>query len=118
MVQNQNRVLQKKPAYEKQMHDARAIDRTFMASYSFLALNFQEKSKWIPTAIENQLSKLTFMVRLCDGRLWKIHQDHLRQRRSDEPQQIVAGDEWTPPTLRPGDISLVSSATVLQTGRG
>ena len=45
------------------------------------------------------------MVRRRDGRLWKRHQDHLRQRRSGEPQQNVDDDEWTSPTLHPSGIS-------------
>ena len=44
------------------------------------AMNFQGNPKWIATVVENQLGPLTFVVRLKDGRTWKRHQDHLRER--------------------------------------
>ena len=78
-----NLVLQKQ-AYEKQRHDAHTVDRMFIAGDRYWVLNCQgNPSKWIPTVIENQLGPLTFIVRLCDGRLWKRHTNYLRQRRSD-----------------------------------
>ena len=47
----------------------------------------------MPTVIENQLGPLTFTVRLSDGRLWKQHQDHLRERRPDETEMVGAEQE-------------------------
>ena len=55
--------------------------------------------------LEDQPDPPTYIVRLSDGRLWKKHQDHLGQRRSDELQQTVADDELTPQTLHQSAIS-------------
>ena len=82
----QENVLQKQ-AYDKQRHDTHAAERTFMTGDSAWVLNFQGKPKWMPTVIESQLGPLTFTVCMSDGRLWKRHQDHLRERR---PADITA----------------------------
>ena len=58
----QNRVVQKQ-ANDKQRHDAHAAERTFRAGDTVWAMNFQGKSKWIATVVENQLGPLTFVVR-------------------------------------------------------
>ena len=43
--------------------------------------------------IEHQVGPLTFTVRLSDGRLWKRHQDQLRERRRDETEAVGAEQE-------------------------
>ena len=83
----QNRVIQKQ-ANDKQRHDAHAAERTFRAGDAVWAMNFQGKPKWIATVVENQLGPLTFVVRLKDGRTWKRHQDHLRERRPNENDEF------------------------------
>ena len=83
----QNRVIQKQ-ANDKQRHDAHAAERTFRAGDTVRAMNFQGKPKWIATVVENQLGPLTFIVRLKDGRMWKRHQDHLRERRPNENDEF------------------------------
>ena len=62
--------------------------RIFMTMDGAWALNFQGNQKWMPTVIEIQLGPLTFTARLSDGRLWKRHQDHLRERRPDETESV------------------------------
>ena len=52
------------------------------------ALNCQGNPKLMPTAIENHPGPMKFTVRLSDGRLWKLHQDHLRERRPDETESV------------------------------
>ena len=52
--------------------------------------------------MENQLGPLTFVVRLKDGRTWKRHQDHLRERRPNEndefrTEQKLPDAEMPPP---------------------
>ena len=97
----QDKVLEKQ-AYDKQRHDTNAAERTFMTGDSAWALNSQGKPKWMPTVIENhQLGPLTFTVRLSDGRLWKRHQDHLRERRPDETESVGAEQQRRPEVLLP-----------------
>ena len=97
----QNSVIQKQ-ANDKQRHDAHAAERTFRGGHTVWAMNFQGKPKWIATVVENQLGPLTFVVRLKDGRTWKRHQDHLRERRPNEndefrKQQKLPDAEMPPP---------------------
>ena len=74
--------------------------RTFMTGEIAWALQFQGKPKWMPTVIDNQLGPLIFTVRLSDGRLWKRHQDHLRERRPDETDSVGA-EQQRPEVLLP-----------------
>ena len=104
----QNNVLQKQ-AYEKQRHDTHAAERTFMTGDSAWALNFQGKPKWMPTVIESQLGPLTFTVRLSDGRLWKRHQDHLRERRHDETESVGAAQPRPEVLLPPPPLPQLTS---------
>ena len=90
----QDRVLRRQ-AYDKQRHDTRSAIRTFRAGDLVWALNFQ--------VLENQLGPLTCTVRLSDGRLWKHHQDHLRERRHDETEEVGAEE-------RPAVVQLPPSA--------
>ena len=83
----QNRVIQKQ-ANDEQRHVAHAAERTIRAGDTVWAMNFQGKPKWIATVVENQLGPLTFVVRLKDGRTWKLHQDHLRERRPNENDEF------------------------------
>ena len=108
----QDRVLQKQ-AYDTQRHDTHAAARTFMTGDSAWALNFQGKPKWMPTDIDNQLGPLTFTVRRSDGRLWKRHQDHLRERRPDETETVGAEQERPEVQLPPPPLPVtpLTSAT-------
>ena len=104
----QNNVLQKQ-AYDKQRHDTHAAERTFMIGDSAWALNFQGKPEWMPTVIESQLGPLTFTVRLSDGRLWKRHQDHLRERRHDETESVGAAQPRPEVLLPPPPLPQLTS---------
>ena len=48
------------------------------------AMNFLGQPKLVAAVIENRLGPLTFTLRLQDNRVWKRHQDHLRERRPNE----------------------------------
>ena len=104
----QDNVLQKQ-AYDKQRHDTHAAARTFRTGDSAWALNFQGKPKWMPTVIESQLGPLTFTVRLSDGRLWKRHQDHLRERRPDETESVGAAQPRPEVLLPPPPLPQLTS---------
>ena len=104
----QDNVLQKQ-AYDKQRHDTHAAARTFVTGDSAWALNFQGKPKWMPTVIESQLGPLTFTVRLSDGRLWKRHQDHLRERRPDETESVGAAQPRPEVLLPPPPLPQLTS---------
>ena len=58
---------------------------------------------------ENQLGPRTFTVRLSDGRLWKRHQDHLRERRPDETETVGAEQERPEVLLPPPPLPQLTS---------
>ena len=97
-----------KQAYNKQWNDTIAAARTFMTGDNAWALNFQGKPKWMPPVIENQLGPLTFTVPLNYGRVWKRHQDHLRERRPDETESVGA-EQQRPEVLLPPPPQLTST---------
>ena len=80
-----------------------------MTGDSAWALNFQGKPKWMPTVIESQLGPLTFTVRLSDGRMWKRHQDHLRERRHDETESVGAAQPRPEVLLPPPPLPQLTS---------
>ena len=49
--------------------------------------------------IENQLDPLKFTVRVSDGRLYRRHQYHLRERRPDETEQPRPEVQLPPPPV-------------------
>ena len=104
----QDKVLQKQ-AYNKHRHDTHAAARTFTTGDSAWALNFHWKPKWMPTVIESQLGPLTFTVRLNDGRLWKRHHDHLRERRPDETESVGAAQQRPEVLLPPPPLPQLTS---------
>ena len=104
----QDKVIEKQ-AHDKQRHDTHAAERTFMTGDSAWALNFQRKPKLVPTVIESQLGPLTFTVRLSDGRLWKRHQDHLRERRPDETESVGAAQPRPEVLLPPPPLPQLTS---------
>ena len=55
-----------------------------MAGDSVWAINFFGQPKWVAAVIENRLCSLTSALRLQDNRVWKRHQDHLRERQPIE----------------------------------
>ena len=60
------------------------VERSFMAGDSVWTMNFLGQPKWVAAVIENRLGPLNFALRLQDNRVWKRHQDHLRERRPNE----------------------------------
>ena len=64
----------------------RCNERSFFCGDAVWSMNFAGAPKWLPGVLETQTGPVSFTVRLSDGRLWKRHIDHLRQRLPHEPQ--------------------------------
>ena len=100
-----NRVLCKQEG-DKEHHDQRAVERSFIAEDYVWAMNFLGQPKWVAAVIENRLGPLTFALRLQDNIVWKRHHDHLGQlwldhiptQRSNGLQTIV--NIYKPPPTR------------------
>ena len=112
---------------QKTQHDQHARLRMFQEGQSVMARNFRAGDPWIPGVIVRQLGPLTFLVDVSDGRFWKRHIDHLKNRlphpienethpvpsagfHHEEPS-IEAPDATETPELSPSE--LVSSSANL-----
>ena len=91
---------------DKERRDQRAVERSFMAGDSVLAMNFLGQPKWVAAVIENRLGPLTFALRLQDNRVWKRHQDHLRERRPNESteERLCSEERQLQPQLTERDV--------------
>ena len=100
-----NRVLRKQEGH-KERRDQRAVERSFMAGDSVWAMNFLGQPKWVAAVIENRLGPLTFALRLQDNRVWKRHQDHLRERRPTESteERVCSEERQLQPQLTERDV--------------
>ena len=69
-------------------------ERSFFCGDAVWSMNFAGTPKWLPGVLETQTGPVSFTVRLPDGRLWKRHVDHLRQRLPHElPHETLDTDE-------------------------
>ena len=77
-----------------------------MAGDSVWAMNFLGQPKWVAAVIENRLGPLTFALRLPDNRVWKRHQDHLRERRPTESteERVRSEERQLPPQITERDV--------------
>ena len=77
-----------------------------MAGDSVWAMNFLGQPKWVAAVIENRLGPLTFALRLQDNRVWKRHQDHLRERRPTESteERVCSEERQLPSQLTERDV--------------
>ena len=75
----------------KRTTDKNRIEKMFHVGDTVSVVNFQGRPKWLARVLEEQLGRLTFRVRLEDGRLWKRHVDHIRVNIPTEP--VMRGSE-------------------------
>ena len=73
----------------KRTTDKNRVERIFHIVDTVRVVNFQGRPKWLAGVLEEQLSPLTFRVRLDNGRLWKKHVDLIRVNIPTEP--VVRG---------------------------
>ena len=73
---------------------------------SVWAMNFLGQPKWVAAVIENRLGPLTFALRLQDNRVWKRHQDHLRERRPNESteERVCSEERQLQPQITERDV--------------
>ena len=79
----------------KRTTDKNRVERMFHIGDTVSVVNFQGRPKWLAGVLEEQFGPLTFRVRLEDGRLWKIHVDHIRVRGSEVSRQLLGSREQT-----------------------
>ena len=72
--------VENKQLQEKVDHDRPARSRSFNVDETVYVGNFGPGQKWMPGTIVATTGPVSYCVLLEDGRAWRRHQDHMRQR--------------------------------------
>ena len=94
---------------QKEHHDQHAHQRTFHVGQTVMAKNMRAGPSWVPGTIVQQLGPVTYLVDVSDGRVWKRHVDHLKDRGAESLTP------WTPDQTEniPGDPQMMPSEQVV-----
>ncbi len=86
---------------QKEHHDQHAQLRTVYVGQS----NMRAGPNWVPRTIVQQLGPVTYLVDVSEGKLWKRHVDHLKDRgvTSPTPWNTDPEPEPRPCILPPGE---------------
>ena len=72
--------VENKQLQQKVDHDRAAQWRSFKEDETVYVRNFGPGQKWLPGTIVATTGPVSYRVLLEDGRAWRRHQDHMRQR--------------------------------------
>ena len=72
--------VENKQLQQKVDHDHAARSRSFKDNETVYVRNFGPGQKWLPGTIVATTGPVSYRVLLEDGRVWRRHQDHMRQR--------------------------------------
>ena len=72
--------VENKQLQQKVDHDRAARLRSFNEDETVYVRNFGPRQKWLPGTIVATTGPVSYRVLLEDGRVWRRHQDHMRQR--------------------------------------
>ena len=72
--------VENKQLQQKVDHDRAARLRNFKEDETVYVRNFGPGQKWLPGTIVATTGPVSYRVLLEDGRVWRRHQDHMRQR--------------------------------------
>ena len=85
--------VENKQLQQKVNHDRAARSRSFKEDDTVYARNFGPGQKWLPGTIVATSGPMSYRVLLEDGRVWRRHQDHMKQRWEKQ----VSGQETDSP---------------------
>ena len=107
---------------QKEHHDQHARQRTFHVGQTVMAKNMRAGPSWVPGTIVQQLGPVTYLVDVSDGRVWKRHVDHLKDRGAESltpwtPDQTenIPGDPQLMPTEQVVDLPTIATPPVIIT---
>ena len=107
---------------QKEHHDQHARQRTFHVGQTVMAKNMRAGPSWVPGTIVQQLGPVTYLVDVSDGRVWKRHVDHLKDRVAESltpwtPDQTenIPGDHQIMPTEKVVDLPTIATPPVIIT---
>ena len=95
---------------QKEQHNRRSRERKLDVGENVFVRNYHGGDKWLPGVIEQRTGPVSFRVKLTDGRDRHCHQDQLRKRSVEvpqnsesEPEVIVPSPVITVPPTDPPD---------------
>ena len=101
-----------KQADQKNHHDIHAKPRHFEPGQYVMVRDKRPTAltAWIPGVVIQQKGPLTYIVKVCDGKLWKRHIDHLRLSSPAPDMQEDSTPYSSAPTVLPA--ALLASSTL------
>ena len=115
--------VEQKQLQQKRQHDARSAERSFDVGSTVFVRNYHHGNRWLSGTIQQQTGPVSFRVRLTDGRIRRCHQDQIRRRYVELPQESPTDpDTVSVPTAGsnnpPVTASRTDAATEAQTTSG
>ena len=71
---------------QKEQHDLRSRERKLDVGENVFVRNYHRGDRWLPGVIKQRTGPVSFRVKLTDGRDRRCHQDQLRERSVEVPQ--------------------------------
>ena len=71
---------------QKEKHDLRSRERNFEAGDDVFVRNYHHGDKWLPGTVEQKTGPVSYRVRLANGKTRRCHQDQVRKRSVEVPQ--------------------------------
>ena len=93
--------VEKKQLQQKEQHDSRSRERHLEVGTNVFVRNYHQGDRWLPGVIEQRTGPVSFRVKLTDGRIRRCHQDQIRNRSVEMPQEPNTESDITVPTSMP-----------------
>ena len=71
---------------QKEKHDLRSRERNFETGDDVFVRNYHHGDKWLPGTVEQKTGPVSYRVRLANGKTRRCHQDQVRKRSVEVPQ--------------------------------
>ena len=101
--------VEKKQSQQKEQHDSRSRERHLEVGTNVFVRNYHHGDRWLPGCIEQRTGPVSFKVRLEDGRTRRCHQDQVRNRSVEMPQELHTEPDTTIPTTVSSEPSTTST---------
>ena len=98
-------VVEKKQQQQKEAHNTNSRQRNFLEGEEVYVRKFNNSGQdsWIEAVVDKITGPVSVQVKLCDGRIWRRHVDHVRGRQAPpaETEQPTWEDGVSVPTPVP-----------------
>ena len=77
--------------------------------------NYHHGDRWLPGVVQQKTGPVSFRVKLNDGRMRRCHQDQLRKRTVEMPQELPTDSDDTIPSASSPEPSTASTESIATT---